>query len=322
MKRTVLTVAATALVAAALAFGLGRASSETGGRAVSANDEGTAHEADAAASEPPAIADAEHIHAVTYIRDGLLLGAHSGLYRSGDGGRTWERVDAGGELEATDFMSLVAHPTEPDTLFAGGHGLGVVKSADGGATWIRSDVGIDGSDIHALAINQRQPEYLFAYSTGKGVYRSSDGGSSWDRLDDGPENPGVRSFTYMAVRTEMDESMGSDNWGLLFAGTTDGVYDSYSCFCGWRQTTDQFDGATVYALATVQADLRTMYAGTTDGLWRSTDEGEAWERFEGIAGRIAAVAIDPVNPDGVTAVSELGVVFASTDAGRSWDQMN
>ncbi|MGH9030503.1 MAG: WD40/YVTN/BNR-like repeat-containing protein [Acidimicrobiia bacterium] len=260
---------------------------------------------------------------MTHLPSGrLLLGSHGGLYASENGGRTWEKVDATGELESTDFMSLVPDPTHPDTLFAGGHGLGVVKSTDGGETWSHSGDGIDGTDIHALAINQRQSEYLFAYSTGHGVYRSSDGGASWDRLDDGPENPGVRSFAYMAVQTEMDRSMGSDNWGLLFAGTADGIYDSFSCFCGWRSTTDEFDGATVYALATVQADLRTMYAGTTNGLWKSTDEGKTWDRVEDVTGRVAAVAIDPADPRTVTAVTERGEVFGSTDGGRGWDKRN
>jgi photosystem II stability/assembly factor-like uncharacterized protein len=331
LKRTILTVAVTALIAAGVAFALGRASGDSDTEPVSASGEVAGHEAgenaghesDEPASGRAVIAGAEHIHAVTYLPDGdLLLGAHSGLYRSDDGGSGWAKIDPSGELESTDFMSLVRHPSEPGTLFAGGHGLGVVKSTDGGRTWVRSDAGIDGTDIHALAINQRQPEYLFAYSAGKGLYRSSDGGASWDRLDDGPENPGVRSFAYMAVQTDMDRSMGSDNWGLLFAGTADGIYDSYSCFCGWRQTTDQFDGATVYSLATVHADLRTMYAGTTDGLWKSTDEGKTWERLDGVEGRVAAVAIDPSDPAAVTAVSELGEVFASDDAGRTWDKRN
>ena len=198
----------------------------------------------------------------------------------------------------------------------------MVKSTDGGATWTRSDDGIDGTDIHGLAINQRQPDYLFAYSVGHGVYRSSDGGTTWDRLDDGPDNPAVRSFAYMAVQTDMDRSMGSENWGLLFAGTADGIYDSYSCFCGWRETTVEFDGATVYALATAHTDPRTVYAGATNGAWKSTDEGKTWVRLDGVTGRVAAISVDAADPSAVVAVTDSGAVYTTGDGGRRWEQRN
>lgn len=321
MKRTALIVAVTALVVATAAFVAGRASSGGAGPDSAVAAETNIDGAHDDGGHSSVIAGAEHVHAVTHMPDGtLLLGAHGGLYRSEDRGDSWQPVEVRGDVEADDFMSLVVHPTEEGTVFAGGHGLGVVKSTDGGDTWVRSDSGIDGTDIHALTINQRDPAYLFAFSNGHGVYRSEDGGDSWHRLDDGPENPGVRAFAYMAVQTDMDESMGSDNWGLLFAGTADGIFDSYSCFCGWRQSTDQFDGSTVYALSTAQEDLRTMYAGTTDGLWKSSDEGGTWRRLDGVTGRIAGVHIDAADTDAVIAVTEVGEVFITADGGDTWEQ--
>lgn len=328
MKRTVLAVAVTAVVVAAAAFGVGRASSGDSKNparsvAVVGGEDGATSDGHDDVAPSELIAGAGHVHAVAHLPGGqLLLGSHGGLFRSDDGGRSWDKVGATGDLQGTDFMSLVPHPTRPEVVFAGGHGLGVVKSTDGGDSWERSDEGIDGTDIHALAINQRQPDYVFAYSAGHGVYRSSDGGESWDRLDDGPDNPGVRSFAYMAVQTDMDRSMGSDNWGLLFAGTADGIFDSYSCFCGWRETTDQFDGSTVYSLSTAHQDLQTMYAGTTNGVWKSTDEGKTWRHLDGVTGRVAAVAIDSADPETVVAVTEAGEVFASTDGGAQWDTRN
>ncbi|MBI4345078.1 MAG: hypothetical protein HY555_05815 [Euryarchaeota archaeon] len=262
-----------------------------------------------------------HVHALLYIPQErlLMMGTHEGLLRSTDEGKSWEKVEARGHLPAGDFMSLVPDPKDPKVIYAGGHDLGVVKSLDGGLTWQKADNGIAGTDIHGLTINQRAPDMLFAYSVGNGVFRSADGARTWQRMDDGPETPSVRSLTYMAVQTEMDRSMGWENWGVLFAGTAAGIFQSYSCFCGWTQTTKEFTDATVYALATVHAEPRTIYAGTKRGVFKSTDEGKTWkEASRGLGGRMTAIAISPVDPKVLFASSEDGVVYKSTEGGEIW----
>ncbi|HEY4509798.1 MAG TPA: hypothetical protein VJC15_02315 [Candidatus Paceibacterota bacterium] len=270
------------------------------------------------------IAGAQHIHALAYDADGnLILGTHGGLFKSIDAGKNWQKVATKGSVNADDWMSLVSDPRNRKVFFAGGHDLGVIKSDDNGTTWMRADEGIKGTDIHGLAINQRNPDILFVYSVDNGVFKSTDSGASWKRMDDGPENPGVRSFVYMAVQTTMDKSMGWDNWGVLLAGTADGVYQSFSCFCGWIKTTEVFNNTTVYTLATLHEDLRTMYAGTKDGAWKTIDEGRTWEQLEGLKGsKIAAIAINPGNSQEVSASTEDGTVYQSEDAGNSWEQVN
>lgn len=303
----------------------------TGNKPKTATDAATAQSA--AVSLPPhqeqegetaRIPGAHHIHAVTFDQEGnLLLGTHGGLFKSADGGTTWEKIQAKGSVNADDWMSLVVDPRNRQVIFAGGHDLGIIKSEDGGTTWMRVDNGVRGTDIHGLAINQRNPNLLFAYSVGSGVFKSEDSGASWKRMDDGPDNPGVRSFAYMAVQTGMDKNMGWDNWGLLFAGTADGIYQSQSCFCGWTKTTEVFNNTTVYVLATLHKDLRTMYAGTKDGIWKTTDEGKTWTALHGLKGlKITAIAINPDNSEALTAVTEDGAAYRSGNAGSSWQQVN
>lgn len=321
MKRTFFAVLLTALLFGGGAYALGRSAGGPAGDAPATSLSDTESHSDG--SDPADIDVAGHVHALVHEPDGSLLsGRHGGLYRSRDDGATWAPVKVVGAVESRDFMSLVTSPAEANVIFAGGHGMGVVKSSDGGTTWERADQGIDGTDIHGLTINQRDPDYLYAYSVGHGVYGSDDGALSWHRLDDGPENPAVRSLAYMAVQTDMDRSMGSENWGLLFAGTADGVNVSYSCFCGWRQSSDRLRGATTYGLATVHSEPTTMYAATTDGVWKTTDEGTSWKRLKGINARVAAVSIDPANPDVVLAVTEPGAVYRSRDAGATWRRQN
>ena len=270
------------------------------------------------------IPGAHHIHAITYNAEGnLLLGTHGGLFESTDGGKTWQKVSVKGSVNADDWMSLVVDPRNRKIIVAGGHDLGVIKSMDSGTTWMRSDDGIKGTDIHGLAIDQRSPDLLFAYSVDNGVFKSKDGGVSWKRMDDGPGNPGVRSFEYMAVQTSMDKSMGWDNWGVLLAGTADGVFQSFSCFCGWTKTTKVFDNTTVYTLTTLQKDLTVMYAGTQTGTWKTIDAGQNWKKLDGLNGiKITAIAINPENSKELTVSSEDGIIYRSSNTGESWRRIN
>ncbi|MBI2583363.1 MAG: hypothetical protein HYW25_01730 [Candidatus Aenigmarchaeota archaeon] len=288
----------------------------TGNTAIQTTAPGTQSES---GSEAAASGTYGHVHALALLPESrvLLMGSHNGLYRSMDEGATWAKVDVRGDVNAGDFMSLVLDPRDENIIYAGGHDLGVIKSTDGGNTWVRWDSGISGTDIHGFTINQRNPDLHLAYSVGYGVFRSTDGGKTWKRMDDGPENPGVRSLGYLAVQTSMDKSMGWDNWGLLLAGTSGGLYSSFSCFCGWTKVTEEFDDSTIFALANVQADLRTLYAGTKDGIFKSTDEGASWRKLDG-RGPIAGIAINPSSPGVVYAVDESGLVLKTTDGGNMW----
>ncbi len=261
-----------------------------------------------------------HVHALAYIPETktLLLGAHLGIFKSKDGGSNFVQFLPKGDWPSNDVMAFATNPQNHLIIYAAGHGVGVLKSIDGGETWEKSDNGIQGSDIHGLTINQRAPDYLYAFSVGYGLFRTQDAGKSWQRMDDGPQNPSVRALAYMAVQTDMDKSMKSDNWGLLFAGTADGAYQSFSCFCGWVKSSGDIS-TTVYSVATHQSDPTTMYAATKDGLWKSTNEGKSWVTLDGMTSgrRFSAIAIDPSDAKHLFAATEDGVVFESYDAGKT-----
>jgi photosystem II stability/assembly factor-like uncharacterized protein len=151
-----------------------------------------------------------------------------GLYRTNDGGRTWERVlfvD-----QNTGAIDVVMHPTDPRTLFAamwqlelhtwgresGGPGSGIHVSRDGGTTWTR--LSGNGLPTHALgkiglAISRSNPNRVYALiETGDGIpmkgqatdngelWRSDDGGVNW-RVASYDRNLGCRQpyYTRMAV---------------------------------------------------------------------------------------------------------------------------
>ncbi|MCJ7708940.1 MAG: BMP family ABC transporter substrate-binding protein, partial [Anaerolineales bacterium] len=86
--------------------------------------------------------------------DLLYLGtARAGVYRSDDGGQTWQPARSG--LDRAAISSLVVDPTDPNTLYAGVELGGVYRTTDGGANWEPINQGIDlehSSDWLSLVI--------------------------------------------------------------------------------------------------------------------------------------------------------------------------
>lgn len=129
-------------------------------------------------------------------------GGERGLYKTTDGGKTWERILH--VSENTGISDLAMDPTNPDILYAasyqrrrhfgiliaGGPEGAAYKSTDAGATWKQMKNGLPGGDLGriALAVSPQKPEVVYALIAGtersKGFYRSEDHGESWVKKSD------------------------------------------------------------------------------------------------------------------------------------------
>ena len=105
--------------------------------------------------------------------EALTLGTHNGLYRSSDGGRSWQSATLAGQ----DAMNLAR--SSDTVVWTAGHNV-FSKSTDGGQTWqeVRPD-GLPHLDVHGFAVDPRDPQVLWAALAGQGLYRSTDGGRSF-----------------------------------------------------------------------------------------------------------------------------------------------
>jgi photosystem II stability/assembly factor-like uncharacterized protein len=135
--------------------------------------------------------------------------ADRGLYRSTDGGQTWQKVIY--KDENTGASDVEIDPSNPDVIYASmwearegpwednnevnGTGGGLFKSTDGGNTWQQLTNGLpkDLSQIYvAIAASDSKRLYAtVATSPGPlGVYRSDDGGENWMKITDDPRPSG------------------------------------------------------------------------------------------------------------------------------------
>jgi len=123
--------------------------------------------------------------------------AGAGVYRSSDGGQSWEHRGLAGTHH---IGRVIVHPKDPNTLWVASIGplytqggeRGIFKSTDGGKTWDQTLAGEQAGAID-LVIDPRNPEVLYtafwerqrrAYEfdedgPGSGVYKSTDGGETW-----------------------------------------------------------------------------------------------------------------------------------------------
>lgn len=168
----------------------------------------------------------EHVHALAFDSAArtLWLGAHTGLYRSEDGGRTWTKATLLSAHHGPDVMAIAVHPSEASVVYVGTHEAGVLKTLDGGRTWKAMNAALGGVDVHGLAVDPKAPDKLHALvrDLRAGVYRSTDGGSRWVRVDDGPAGE-----TKVLASVNIPTGMGGI---FLYAGTADGLHQSPDCF--------------------------------------------------------------------------------------------
>jgi len=209
-----------------------------------------------------------------------------GLYRSADGGETWELVlhvadNAGAvdiSLDPNNPRHLLATTWEARRSFwamdSGGPGCGLWRSRDGGDTWedISRKPGLPDGVIGKIGVafspakSGRAWALVEAEGRKRGLYRTDDGGEKWDKVSSDP-NLGWRPWYYMHV----------------IAHPT--------------------DAETVYVM--------NRYA------WKSIDGGANFTEFPTPHGDNHALWIDPKNPDRMIGADD-GGAWVSMNGGASW----
>jgi photosystem II stability/assembly factor-like uncharacterized protein len=288
----------------------------------------------------------------------VYLGTSDGvLYRSEDTGLHWHRLSPGFPERGQSLDEIAVDPR--GVVLIGywevrGTGGGVARSTDGGNTFTILK-GIAGESVRALAIAPSSPDVL-AVGTLTGVFRSADGGQTWARLTP-PDHPDFRNFESVAFDREDPNVLYVGTWHLGWK-TTDGGQSWIPMHAGMIDdsdvmtlTVDRWRPQIVYATACTGIyrsedaagrwtkikgipsssrrtrsfaqspdDANRLYAGTTEGLWSSSDGSVSWRlitQSDLIINDVLAL------PGGVVLLGTEGAgVVRSTDGGQTWFASN
>ena len=214
-----------------------------------------------------------------------------GIYRTQDGGETWEQILYKGET--TGGVDITIDASNPDVVIAsmnhhvtlpwdeesGGPTSGLFKSTDGGDSWtdITRSPGMPTGLVGkvSVAISPVQPKRVYAFVEADkgegGVYRSDDAGSTWQRTHTDPGKMEIpNSYNHLTADTQ---------------------------------------------------DPDTVYIQPISGLLKSTDAGETFEEVEMDNWDPHALWIDPNDSNRIIEGGD-GGASVSLNGGESWSSLN
>ncbi len=228
------------------------------------------------------------------------------LFRTRDGGDSWERMELG--KYQSSIRAVAVSPLNSD-LIAVGITEGVLLSKNGGATWRRISRGYRSlHNVHSLVFDVAQEELLYV-GTWRLAWKTPDLGKSWEPIHKGM----YWDSDLFSIQIDPRDPK------RLYAGACSGLYRSMSAGEKWAKLKNGLPGK-AKRTRTVRLDPTspdTVYAGTTAGLYRSADGGNSWKCLLADV-VINAIVVDPVEGRRLLVGTDDAGILMSDDGGKSF----
>lgn len=215
------------------------------------------------------------------------------LYRSEDGGETWQKP-----AELTDLPSaktwrfppkpdthhvryISADPIHPGRIYLAIEAGALIRSYDGGRTW-KDRVEGGPYDTHTLTTNHNAPGRLYS-AAGDGYFESHDYGDSWRTLGSGLRHHYLYSVAVLPNDPDVVlVSASPAPWSAYNSENAESYVYRKTRGQDWKQIRaglPQSNGTTVSALAVNPGTAAEFYVANNMGIYRSGDAGLSWEKL-------------------------------------------
>ena len=271
----------------------------------------------------------------TCIRGNISAG--DGMYRSTDGGKTWEHIGLG---DSHFIGEIVVHPDNEDVVWVAvlGHAFGmegntergVFKTTDGGKTWDKVLYHNEKTGAVDIEIDPNNPRILYASmweayrnawemssgGEGSGLYKSVDGGETWENISQRPGLPkGIKGKIGVAI-----SPLNSDRVWSIIESDNGGLFRSDDGGKTWSRTTADRNlrqRAWYYTHVVAGTNSEDEVYVLNVGFHKSIDGGKSFERLSTPHGDHHDLWISP-NDGNRMVVADDGGAQISYNGGQSW----
>jgi photosystem II stability/assembly factor-like uncharacterized protein len=258
-----------------------------------------------------------------------------GIYKSLDGGRSWENM---GLERSLHIGKIIVHPTDPDVVFVAAMGplwgpggdRGVFKTTDGGQNWTLVLEIDENTGVVDMQMDPRDPDVLYASSyqrrrhvwtlinggPGSGIHKTSDGGATWTELTKGLPSVDMGRIG-LAISPPAPDTIyaiieAADGKGGFFRSTDAGM--------NWTRMSDYVARSPQYYNELVADPLNPDRVYSMDTFMQVTEDGGKTFSRVGITAKHVdehALWIDPHDTDHLLTGND-GGVYESFDRGANW----
>ncbi len=249
-----------------------------------------------------------------------------GVYKTKDAGLNWKKsLYLGASGKSANFV--IIRPDDTEIVYAATD-KGVYRTTNGGKDWRRIFNGVDRKRIiNHIALHPTNPSVLFIGTKG-GLFITNDFGKNWQRAAGKLGKSGIYQVAFHPEDPK-----------IIYAICDKGLYKSRDHGRMWENVfsyINSLDEDSFYddesdilspGLRTIAIDIANpsdIYLGTEEGIFKSSDNGEAWHKFtdEGLLSRnINFLSVSPLAPHELYAATEEGLFVFSKEA-EAWDDIS
>src|SRR3989338_6020338 len=265
----------------------------------------------------------------------LFVGTNSALFKSGDKGLNWERVDA--TFHRTDILGIKINPQNPNEVYvrvgvfedsicmeAAGKEensdnlekekcAGVYKSNDLGKTWQQLDAYYFDPSEGGVFIDNNNPDIAYAIFSRK-ILKTEDGGKTWQKFFFAHDEPFISN-------SGIERLAAGENSDEVFIAGRQGLFHTEDAGEHWHERNNGFIGSEVVDI--IKASDGTLHAGTYSlGMLKSTDQGQSWtfSSYNLENPYIMLIAAHPTESQTIF-VTTNGGVYVSFNSGLTWERV-